>query len=206
MVDDRDPNEVHVRRHLLAYAEAGVTDIAPDHREIARRARASSASPVPLGGLLVAAIVVVAVALLARTPVLNPGSDLDRAPAPSCADGNWPATAISCDTAFRIGNQAGAGVERARIWLTTLGAVKASMQPTRQVSEPANMAEVWVIVYDGLWVCCPNAFDENGNLIPQVNQTRWLVVAEAAREGTGFIYLQDWSGKAVPDVLPLPQP
>lgn len=52
--------------------------------------------------------------------------------------------------------------------------------------------------------CCPNAFDENGNLIPQVDQTRWLVVAEAAREGTGFIYLQDWSGKPVPDRLPLP--
>lgn len=123
--------------------------------------------------------------------------------ASSCAGGDWPATEISCDTVFRIGNQAGAGVERARIWLTTLGAVKTSMNPVQQVSEPAETAEVWVIVYDGLWRCCPNAFDENGNLIPQGDQTRWLVVAEAAREGTGFIYLQDWTGKPVSNLLPL---
>jgi hypothetical protein len=204
MTDDRDVNELHVRPKLLAYAEAAVTGVAPDHREIARRARARSASPVPLGGLLVALVVVGAAVLVTRTPILNQGSDLDHAPVSSCADGDWPATAISCDTASRIGKQAGARVDRARIWLTTLGAVRASMQPQQQVSEPAQAAEVWVIVYDGFWRCCPNAFDKNGNLIPQVDQTRWLVVAEAAREGAGFIYLQDWSGKAVPDVLPLP--
>lgn len=205
MTDNGDPNEPYVRPKLLAYAESAVTGVAPDPREIARRARARSASPVPLGGLLVALVVVGAVVLVARTPILNPGSDLDRAPASSCADRDWPATAITCEAAFRIGNQAGARVERARIWLTTLGAVKASMQPQQQVSEPAETAEVWVIVYDGFWRCCPNAFDENGNLIPQVDQARWLVVAEAAREGTGFIYLQDWSGKGVPDLLPLPR-
>lgn len=205
MNDDRDLDELHVRPRLLAYADAAVTDIAPDHREIARRARARSASSVPLGSLLVALVVVGAVVLLARAPILNPGSGLDRAPASSCADGDWPATPITCDTAFRIGNQAGARVERTRIWLTTLGVVKGSLHPTEQVSEPADTAEVWVIVYDGFWRCCPNAFDENGNLIPQVDQTRWLVAAEAAREGTGFIYLQDWTGKAVPELLPLPQ-
>lgn len=78
------------------------------------------------------------------------------------------------------------------------------MQPEQQVSEPVETAEVWVIVYDGFWRSCPNAFDQNGNLIPY-DRTRWLVVAEAAREGTGFIYLQDWSGEGVPDLLPLPR-
>ena len=49
------------------------------------------------------------------------------------------------------------------------------------------------------WRCCANAFDENGNRIPQVDQRRRLVVAEAGQKGTGFIYLQDWSDKRVPD-------
>jgi len=101
-----------------------------------------------------------------------------------------------------MGNQAGARVERARIWLTTLGAVKSAMAVAQEISEPAETAEVWVIVYDGFWRCCPHAFNEDGTLIPQVNQTRWLVVAEAAREGTGFVYFQDWSDKAVPELLP----
>lgn len=205
MTDDRDLNEPHIRLRLMAYADAAAGGIAPDHREIARRARARSTSRVPLGGLIVVLLMIGMVALLARPPIPNTGGDLARAPASSCALGKWPATAIACDTAFRIGDQAGARVERARIWLTTLGAVKTSMQPRQQVSEPAETAEVWVIVYDGFWRCCPNAFDENGDLIPQVDQTRWLVVAEAAREGTGFIYLQDWTEKTVPDVLPMPE-
>lgn len=205
MTDERDLDESHVRPRLLAYADTAVTGIAVDHRQIARRARARSASTAPLSGLLVVVVAVGAAVLLLRAPIPNPGSELARAPAASCADGAWPATAISCDTVFRLGDQAGARVERARIWLTTLGAVKASMDPMQQVSEPADTAEVWVIVYDGFWRCCPNAFDENGNLIPQVDQTRWLVAAEAAREGSGFIYLQDWTGKSVPDLLPLPE-
>ena len=205
MTDEMDIHEAHVRRRLMAYADEAVGGIAAEHREIAHRARARSASGVPLGGLLLVVLLVVgAVALLARTPVPNTGSAQARTPASSCAAGDWPAATISCDAVFRIGSQAGAQVERARIWLTTLGAVKTSMHPMQQVSEPAETAEVWVIVYDGFWRCCPNAFDENGNLIPQVDQTRWLVVAEAAREGTGFLYLQDWTGKPVPDLLPLP--
>lgn len=204
MTDDTDLNEPHVRRRLMVYADTAVGGIAADPREIARRARARSASAVPLGGLLVVLLMVGALALLARAPVPNAGSDLARAPAASCEAGDWPPTTISCDAVFRIGNQAGARVEQARIWLTTLGAVKTSMHPMQQVSEPAETAEVWVIVYDGFWRCCPNAFDEKGSLISQVDQTRWLVVAETAREGTGFIYTQDWTGKPVPDLLPLP--
>jgi hypothetical protein len=204
MADEIDVHERHVRRRLMTYADAAVGDTAVDHRAIARRARARSTPAVPLGTLVLVLLAVGALALLARAPVPNAGSDLARAPASSCAAGDWPSPAISCDTVFRLGDQAGARVDRARVWLTTLGAVKAAMNPARQVSEPAEAAEVWVVVYDGRWRCCPNAFDENGNLIPQVDQTRWLVVAEAAREGTGFIYLQDWSGKPVPDRLPLP--
>ena len=177
-------------------------EIAADHGEIAQRAQTRSVSRGPLVGLVVVLLVVGAVALLARAAVPNTGSDLSRAPASSCAGGEWPATAISCDTVFRMGNQAGARVERARIWLTTLDAVKSAMAPLQQVTEPAASAEVWVIVYDGFWRCCPHAFNEDGTLIAQVDQTRWLVVAEATREGAGFIYFQDWSGKAVPELLP----
>jgi len=176
--------------------------VTTDHGEIAQHARAHSTPRVPLGGLLAVVLVFGAVALLARAPVTDTRSDLAYAPASSCAGGDWPATAISCDTVFRMGNQAGARVERARIWLTTLGAVKSAMAVAQEISEPAETAEVWVIVYDGFWRCCPHAFNEDGTLIPQVNQTRWLVVAEAAREGTGFVYFQDWSGKAVPELLP----
>ncbi|MBA3779533.1 MAG: hypothetical protein H0X16_09605 [Chloroflexi bacterium] len=204
MTDDRDPNERQVRLRLLAYTDEVVVRTAADHREIARRARARTASVVPLAGLLVVLVLIGAVVLLARPPITNRGSDLGRAPASSCSEGDWPTTAISCDTAFRIGDQAGARVEQARIWLTTLGAVKTSMRPTQQVAEPAETAKVWVIVYHGFWRCCPNAFDEGGKLIPQVDQRRWLVVAEAETEGTGFVYLQDWTGKPVPDLLPLP--
>jgi len=174
-----------------------------DHGEIAQRAQTRSVSRARVG-LVVVLLVVGAVVLLARAPVTDTGSDLARAPASSCAGGAWPATAISCDTVFRLGNQAGARVERARIWLTTLGAVQSAMTPLQQVTEPAASAEVWVIVYDGFWRCCPHAFNEDGTLIPQVNKTRWLVVAEATREGAGFVYVGDWSGKPVPDLLPLP--
>lgn len=127
-----------------------------------------------------------------------------RPPVAACPDGTWPATAISCDTAYRIGDQAGARVDRARVWLTTLGAVKESMHPLQQVIEPADSAVVWAIVYDGFWRCCANAFDASGNRIPLVDQASWLVVAEAARTGTGFVYLQDWTGKPVPYLLPPP--
>lgn len=204
MTDDGDLNEKYARSRLLAYADAAVTGIAADHRKIAHRARARSAPAVPLGGVVVALLIVGAVALLLRAPVPDAGTDVTRAPVSYCAAGDWPATAISCDTALRIGDQAGAQVDRARIWLTTLGAVKAAMHPTQQVSEPADATDVWVIVYDGFWRCCPDAFDENDKLIPQVDQTRWLVVTEAAKEGTGFIYLQDWTEKPVPELLPVP--
>jgi len=102
----------------------GVGEIAADHGEIAERAQTRSVSRVLLVGLVVVLLVVGAVALLAKPPAPSTGSDFSRAPASSCAGGDWLATAIGCETVFRIGDQAGARVERARIWLTTLGAVK----------------------------------------------------------------------------------
>jgi hypothetical protein len=78
------------------------------------------------------------------------------------------------------------------------------MHPAKQVIEPAETAEVWVIVDDGFWRCCPNAVDQNGKTIPQIDQTSWLTVVEATRQGTGFVYLQDWTGKPVPYLLPPP--
>jgi hypothetical protein len=203
MADDMDIDEIRVRRRLLAYTDAVASETSADHRHIARRAMgARSASS--LRGLVAAVVVIGLVALVARAGFPGAGTMSGRPPAPSCQSGGWPPTPITCESVFRVGNQAGARVERARIWLTTLGAVKAAMGPRQQAVEPSETARVWVIVYDGLWRCCPNAFDQTGNLIPQVDQTRWLVVAEAGKEGTGFIYLQDWSEKSVPDALPAP--
>ena len=129
----------------------------------------------------------------------------DAPPVESCDARKWPRTDIACDEAYQIGAQAGARIDQARIWLSTLDAVHASMAPTPQVSEPDSNAAVWVIVYDGSWLCCAfNAFDEEGNRIPRTLQARWLVVAEAGQEGSGFIYLQDWSGRNVPSRLPGP--
>ena len=129
----------------------------------------------------------------------------DAPPVDSCDARKWPRTVIACDEAYQIGARAGARIDQARIWLSTLDAVHASMAPTPQVSEPDSNAPVWVIVYDGSWLCCAfNAFDEEGNRIPRTLQTRWLVVAEAGQEGSGFIYLQDWSGRNVPSRLPGP--
>ena len=203
MPDDRDLEERRVGGRLIAYADAAMGRLATDDRELARSARVRRASTVPVSGVLIVLVVLVAVTLLGRARAPSAGRPTG-APSSSCADGAWPATAISCDAAYRLGDQAGARVDRARIWLTSLGAVKATMRPAQQVAEPPESSEVWVIVYDGYWRCCPNAFDESGSRMPLVDEKRWLVVAEAARQGTGFVYLQDWTGKPVPDVLPPP--
>ena len=175
-----------------------------DHIGIERRARTLTRRSVAPFGLVIALVLIGGVALLVRAPLPLSGSDASIGPASSCAAGDWPLTVITCDGVFRIGNQAGARVDRARIWLTTLGPVVTSMRPAQQVSALPDETEVWVIVYDGRWVCCPNAFDENGERIPQTDKARWLVAAESATEGTGFVYLQDWTGKPVPESLPSP--
>lgn len=125
-----------------------------------------------------------------------------RGPAPSCASGSWVPSIIPCTAALAVGDQAGARVDRVRIWQTTLDAVHASLHPLAQTVEPSNGTTVWLAIFDGSWRCCPNAVDQQGSPIPQVTESRWLVVVDATAVGSGFVYLQDWTGKPVPAQLP----
>ena len=95
-------------------------------------------------------------------------------------------------------------MERARIWLTTLGAVREAYRPPTVVVEPSPATAVWLIVYDGRWRCCPSAFDERGALIPQEMRSRWLVTVDATQEGTGFIHIANLSDHAVVEAMPRP--
>jgi hypothetical protein len=134
------------------------------------------------------------------TPTITPtGEATGQLP---CAVRSWPSTPIECQSAFRLGSQAGARVDSAQIWLTTLGDARAALNWAKQVEEPPGEEAVWVILYRGRWRCCPNAYDENGQLIPEVEQSQWLVVVDALREDAGFIFIGNWSGEAMPSALP----
>jgi len=135
------------------------------------------------------------------TPPPAGSPDEGVAPAASC-DEMLQVTAITCASVLGLGDQAGARVDRVRIWLTSLGAVRSTMDPAQRTSLPSDETRVWAMVFDGEWRCCPNAVDENGQGIPSGSWTTWLVVAEADREATGFTYIQDWSDRAVPEHLP----
>lgn len=165
------------------------------------RARLTSAGATL--SLAAALLLIGSITLLACAPsALSRGAGVG--PVSTCEAAEWPPTVIPCEAAFRIGNQAGARVDQARIWLTTLGPVIESMGRIPHDSALSDTTEVWLIAYDGRWVCCPRAFDENGEQIPQVDHRRWLVAAEAAREGAGFVFIQDWTGEPIPDSLPRP--
>lgn len=148
-----------------------------------------------------AAGLVVARSSSGEVPPANGPDDAGVPPAASC-ESQPQDTAITCASVVRMGDQARADVDQLRIWLTTLGAVRSAMDPAQQTPLPADETRVWAMVFDGEWRCCPNAIDENGRPIPATTWTTWLVVAEADREGTGFVYLQDWSDRAVPEHLP----
>ena len=108
---------------------------------------------------------------------------------------------VSCSSAVRLGSQAGASVERTRIWLTTLGAVRSSMTPVAQVALPDDSTRVWAVVFDGRWDWEGRAFDETGQSLPRQHWERWLVVVEADRDPGAFVYLQDWTDRPVPERL-----
>jgi hypothetical protein len=93
-------------------------------------------------------------------------------------------------------------VDRAKIWLTSLSDARQQFNWSRLVTEPAGGTGVWVVVFDGRWECCPNAYNADGTLIPQIVQTQWLVVVDATQVGAGFIFIGDWTDKAVPEALP----
>jgi len=122
-------------------------------------------------------------------------------PIDSCDELTAPEPPISCSSAVRLGSQAGATVDQTRIWLTTLGAVRSSMAPVAQVVLPDDRVRVWAVVFEGRWDWESRAVDETGQALPRQRWDRWLVVVEADREARGFVYLQDWTGRPVPERL-----
>jgi hypothetical protein len=120
----------------------------------------------------------------------------------SCSSHPWRPTLVRCAEAYGLGDQAGAKVARAHVWLSTLGQANAVLGWSRQTEEPSTATPVWVIAYEGRWLCCPNAYGADGSVIPQADMSRWLVVADASATGAGFIYLGDWSGRPILDALP----
>ncbi len=119
-------------------------------------------------------------------------------PAAACADYGWPATAVSCgDAAADV--TGGAPVSRARIWLTTLAAAGAALGPdVRTGADPST--PVWVLVYDGLWICCTHG-DPSGALQTPTMQTTWLRLEDATGQRSR-LWIGDWSNREVPQVLP----
>lgn len=122
-------------------------------------------------------------------------------PADACAAPASAEPLVTCASAVRLGDQAGARVDRTRIWLTTLGAVRSSMAPVAQVALPDDRSRVWLVVFDGRWDWDSRAVDETGQVLPLERWDRWLVVVEADRGPGAFVYLQDWTGRPVPERL-----
>ncbi len=200
---DRDPTyEPSLARLISRYVDEIPERQPPRLMELSQRTGGRT-SLVVTAAVVVAAVVLVTSFALVRS---SPTGVAGRAPASACSSLEWPSTAISCLAAYHIGSQADARVDRARIWLTTLGDARKQMDWPHQVAEPSATAPVWVIVYDGRWTCCANAYDVDGRLVPQRDQVQWLVVADATEEGAGFIFIGDWSGKAVPETLPASSP
>ena len=125
-------------------------------------------------------------------------------PVEDCAAAVWPESPITCEAAYRQGAQAGARVDSASIWLSTLGQARSSLAWSQQVTEPADSAMVWVIAYSGRYRCCPNAFDESGRPIPQEVRSQWLIVSDAFGPPDNFIFTGDWSDRDLPRLLPGP--
>ena len=197
MDSDFDPR---LREQLWDYGGIAVQQIdarafeAPVQRRSAIQRLAAAAAVVALAG----ALSWVGLGLLGRGTVGN-GTGLP--PATSCAEmaTNMP---VSCADAQASVSWGPNRIDSTRIWLTSLGAMKAAMSPPQQVSEPPDSTPVWVFVYDGRWTCCLVGGDEG--VTGPTDHSRWLHVVDATRNDGSFIYIHDWSGKDVPVSLPAP--
>jgi hypothetical protein len=123
--------------------------------------------------------------------------------AQSCGSGAWPSTPVNCSAAEAAVSWGSASIERTRVWLTSLSAVKAAFNPPQQVNEPPPSTAVWVFVYDGRWTCCIVG-QPDGTVSGPSDHSRWLYVVDAVEQGHGFINIVDWSGRPVPDQMPPP--
>lgn len=124
--------------------------------------------------------------------------------APSCEASDWPVTVVPCIDAERAVSWGSRRIDSTRVWLTTLSDVKAALDPPPQVVEPPDDTQVWVFVYEGKWRG-PLYADESGDLRTPPPASRWLYAADAEHlDGTGFIYIHDWSGQPIPERFPRP--
>ncbi len=135
-------------------------------------------------------------------------ADSGLRPASACEERAWPDTTLTCTEAQRSVSL-GMSVWSTRIWLTTLAAVDAHLDPARQVAYHPTDPEtpVWVFIYDGR-VRTITYEDESGQLVTSPPETRLLHVADATdpltRQGR-FVYIYHWGelgSPEVPDVLP----
>lgn len=189
-----------VERHLREYGDIAVQHIDPRAFELTARRPGFA----PRLGALVAVMVAVAVASIIGVNFLgrNPPS-IGAGVGPSSACREIPAeVALSCTEAQASVSWGSSRVDRTRIWLTTLGAVKSTMSPAQQVSEPSDATPVWVFVYDGRWTCC--LVGDGDEITPASDHSRWVHVVDATTSDGSFIYIHDWSDKNVPEALPPP--
>lgn len=192
---DFDPR---LREQLWDYGGIAVQQIdarafeAPVQRRSTVLRFATVAAVVALAGMLSLA----GLGLLARGTV---GNRTELPPATSCAE--MPTDMlVSCGEAQASVSWGPNRIDTTRVWLTSLGAVKAAMSPPQQVSEPPDSTPVWVFVYDGRWTCCLVGSGEG--VTEPTDHSRWLHVVDATRNDGSFIYIHDWSGKDVPVSLP----
>lgn len=173
-------------------------EVSPEIR-LRPRLRAAVLFTIGIGG---AVAILVASLLIVQSVRMRSLAAEGAGGVPTCSSRTWPPMVISCQMAYRLGSQAGAGVDRAQIWLTTLGEARRQMDWLKQVTEPSGTTAVWVVLYQGKWTCCSNAYDEDGSLIPVSVMDQWLVIADATAESAGFISIGDWTGRAAPESLP----
>lgn len=138
---------------------------------------------------LVAALLVLAAVAAFVRPSAIPLVAHRVAPAPSCEQGKWPPTEISCIAARNTSVTFLIPVEgpwSVRVWLTTLGAVDTAFAPRRQVADHPTAADapVWLFIYENV-----NTGD------------RALHVAAASDAKPGaYVYVYTWSDLGSPEV------
>ena len=196
MNDDQEWDlDAMLRRALLDYGSGAVPLTEPPGANELTNPRASLAHVVP--GLALVCLIGLGLLLAIRLSSFAVGSGL--APASSC-DEVSSKSVIDCSAARLSVSWGDVRIDRVRIWLTTLGAVKSTMNPPQQVVEPPATTPVWVFVYDGNWNCCLAGTSDG--LAAPTDHSRWLRVVDATRDDGSFIYIADWSGKDVPETLP----
>jgi hypothetical protein len=156
-----------------------------------KRRRARAALHVVLALALGGLALVLTLGILRPTGVVPAVREVG--PASSCAEGNWPATGISCKAAENksvTGVISAPGPWTASIWLTTLAAVDGRFNPPRQVADHPTTEDtpVWLFIYEN----------------PEGARVLHVAAAADAKPGA-FVYIYRWwelGSPAMPTTMP----